>query len=65
MDDSQKPKPDVSPVFITRADLPADLPPPIWITKQASSEDFHTSVLGTSDSSASARKKSGDSSNAS
>jgi len=50
MDDSPKPKPDVSPVFISRADLPSDLPPPLFVTKAASSEDAATKCWGTSPS---------------
>lgn len=41
MDDTRNPKLDPSPIFISPADLPLDLEPPLFMTKRASSEDFH------------------------
>ncbi len=41
MDDTRNPKSDPSPIFISPADLPLDLEPPLFMTKRASSEDFH------------------------
>ena len=41
MDDTRNPKSDSSPIFISPADLPLDLDPPLFMTKRASSEDFH------------------------
>ncbi len=39
--DPRNPKPDPAPVFISPADLPLALEPPLFMTKRASSDDFH------------------------
>ena len=40
MDDTRNPKPDLSPIFISPADLPLDSPLPLFMTKRKSVEEF-------------------------
>ena len=41
MDDTRNPKPDLSQVFISPADLPLGLEPPLFMTKRKSVEEFY------------------------